>query len=582
MKMKKILSVLLCIIMMLSVCVPVSFGADYCEHVNGFDWVVTAQTCRKEGKRELKCRDCDYVSKTEVIPPHDYKPSYVIIEATCQVEGVLSYYCAWCNTSKTVNVGINENNHKYGDWYTLKESNCKEEGLQERKCTLCQAKNTSVIPLDYSKHIPAENAVWETVYPSECFAVGTERTLCTVCNKYITRDIPSHRDAYDGSLTGDAFTAKYKLMNTEEGTCSRTGSKLYICQICSRDVSVATGLAADNHKYSTDWVVEKLSTSCTAPGVRYRYCIYNGSHIERESYTQPHDFSVPVSYEPATECFGKSAKVMKCKNCDATEKFYENEEHIFGDWKYVSSDKNCATGGAVKRTCQCGASSQEKVAAAGEHLNYKVISDVNPTCLYIGYQDIQCKDCASIARIFPEGYTALGHKASAWITTEEATCKSSGMKIKQCERCFVELEREVIPQLPHSFGILVQEIPATCTKEGMSAHRLCMNCGREEFPEVIAASGHNFIKQIHDDGTSAMVCDKCYEYKVGEGEDGAVTCKCMCHNADGIAAVVYKIITFFNRLSGKKQICECGKVHYEGVTGIKVFFEPFLKIFNKK
>ncbi len=72
--------------------------APPCEHPNT-EWVVTKEaTCAEVGSKELRCKDCQTVLKTEEIAKLP---------------------------------------HTEGEWKTTKEPTCTEKGLKELKCTVC-------------------------------------------------------------------------------------------------------------------------------------------------------------------------------------------------------------------------------------------------------------------------------------------------------------------------------------------------------------------------------------------------------------------------------------------------------------
>ena len=107
---------------------------------------------------------------------------------------------------------------------------------------------------------------------------------------------------------------------------------------------------------------------------------------------------------------------------------------------------------------------------------------------------------------------------------------------------------------------MVPAVEATCTEDGMTAHLKCLECFDEVEPEVVEAFKHS-------DADGNGCCDICFEWFI-EGPDGNPTsCRCLCHNTNGIAGIFYKIYLFFIKIFGIAQECDCGILHYEK-TGI--------------
>ena len=88
-----------------------------------------------------------------------------------------------------------------------------------------------------------------------------------------------------------------------------------------------------------------------------------------------------------------------------------------------------------------------------------------------------------------------------------ATCTKEGVKAhKTCEYCGddfdadgVKLDTLVIPMLEHSLGEWINEVPATCTAPGTKGHYTCAMCGDDFDAEEnviddlsIPATGHTF------------------------------------------------------------------------------------------
>lgn len=574
MKAKKLIAFLFLMVMTLVVCSVTSFAAD-CTHAEGGDWVTTQQTCSQTGSRKLVCRTCGEVIMQETIPTHNYQVVYTGKVATCTEEGFVTKLCSWCMTLINETTAKDPTNHDYADWVTDYDSTCTSTGLKHRSCKRCSDREEEVIAANVAKHVADENSQWEVVVPAGCDYVGTKRTTCTVCGEPFNSVIPSHSDASDGTLSPEEHAKKYIILTETPGTCTTPGSRNYTCNECTSTVSVPTGINPDNHKYAGWRIIEEAT--CTEAGVRERYCTGNYAHKQTETYYEQHEYTVEVSYTPGADCDSVGVKVMKCANCDATTTVETVAEHIWNPWVLSG---NCLTGGNATRTCVCGDNKEETSFEKDTHLNYTVISEIKPSCLYEGSLYIRCTDCNTQTRIYPEEYTATGHTSGTWVTIEAATCSSSGIMERNCVNCGEQLEERVIQQLSHQYIILAEGTDATCTEAGVTPYFYCTQCGYMVKPETIRATGHSFVEQNHNGGSSVLICEYCYQYKVGEEGEGAITCDCLCHNSDGIAQTVYKVISFFNKLFGREQFCECGAQHYENTSIFEDIFGPILDLFR--
>ena len=107
----------------------------------------------------------------------------------------------------------------------------------------------------------------------------------------------------------------------------------------------------------------------------------------------------------------------------------------------------------------------------------------------------------------------------------------------------------------HNYVDVIPAVPATCTENGKTAYLRCVTCNDEVPPVAVEAFGH-------DDTDGNGCCNICYEWFL-DGTPEGPSCRCICHNPDGIAVIFYKIYLFFIKLVGAAQECGCGALHYE-------------------
>ena len=100
--------------------------------------ITTKATCTKDGVKTYTCRDCK-TTKTEVIKTlgHDYSSSWTVDKAaTCTNEGSKSHYCTRCDSKKDVTV-IPKISHSWDKGTIVKNSTYSETGVKRYICTKC-------------------------------------------------------------------------------------------------------------------------------------------------------------------------------------------------------------------------------------------------------------------------------------------------------------------------------------------------------------------------------------------------------------------------------------------------------------
>ncbi len=536
--------------------------ANHCEHGEEYyKWVTTPQTCNKEGKYERVCTECNQVVYTEVIPAHNYTVIYTGSVATCTEKGFEAVFCNWCNKVENRETPVDPKNHSFGEWTVTKEATCKDEGEKERKCSRCGETEKASVPVDSSKHNEGTNK-WEAVTPVTCSQEGVEKNLCTVCKQEFTRTVPIHSDY-------KVNTEKYAVVESQEANCAQPDTTKYQCRDCGISFTVAGERDYDDHDFTDEslWYYTE-GADCQHPGKVTKYCKNTRIHKIEEVYA-PHAFEGAEVIIEEPKCnedgsFTPGKKTVKCLYCDEVETVTVTDTHSFGEWSFTEEGRTCKTGGTATRTCTCGEVTETKELKAGTHLNYTYdpANIVYPDCLHDGYMYIYCDDCQVTARLFLEELDSKGtHTPGDWVVTEEATCEKSGVRELHCKMCDTVTEKETIKQLGHSCIILKEGTAADCENAGITDLLYCTLCKAVFNQEIIPASGHNFVEQNTPEEGAVRICDKCYKYEiVGGGQ--SVTCNCLCHNSNGIAKTVWKIITFFCKLFGMNQECKCGIAHY--------------------
>ena len=140
------------------------FTVTYPTECTKHDWnegkVTTEPTCTKEGIKTYTCKNCA-TTKTETIKAlgHDYSNEWTIDkETTCQEEGRKSHHCTRCDDIKDV-TKIEKLNHLWELNFTIKPTKDKE-GKEIYTCRLCNEKREEGIPKLVGKWFTNNNGKW--------------------------------------------------------------------------------------------------------------------------------------------------------------------------------------------------------------------------------------------------------------------------------------------------------------------------------------------------------------------------------------------------------------------------------------
>lgn len=134
---------------------------------------------------------------------HSWDAGKVTTEATCTTDGVKTYTCSVCKTTKTET--IKATGHKMGEWKTVTAATTQKEGKQERTCTACDYKETKSIP-----KLPVKKGT---------FKVTPSKTAVTYNGKAQKPSVTVY--AGNKKLSSKYYTVSYRN-NTAVGTATIT------------------------------------------------------------------------------------------------------------------------------------------------------------------------------------------------------------------------------------------------------------------------------------------------------------------------------------------------------------------------
>lgn len=287
------------------------------------------------------------------------------------------------NVTPSKSVKIDCATHTYGAYSKVNDSQHK------CTCTVCG-------------HTETANHTWNggtVTKAATCKEAGVKTYTCTACNATKTETI---------AKTNSHNWSGYKV--TKQPTCTAAGTQTRTCSVCGETESQS--VPATGHSYG-DWATTKEPT-CTEKGVETRKCSKCSATETKDIAALGHKFSNPTVTKQPT-CTETGIESGKCTRCGAeTTNTLKATGHNFGSWKNDKS-ATCTEGGTQKRTCsKCNAVETRKTNALGHDFE-------NPTIV------------------------------------KEATISTTGLKEGKCKRCG-EATSEVIPcsQRDEATGILFQ------------------------------------------------------------------------------------------------------------------------------
>ena len=235
------------------------FNVTYPIECTKHDWseveVTTEPTCTKDGIKTYTCKNCAS-TKIETIKAlgHDYSSEWTIDKAaTCTQEGSKSHHCTRCDDKKDVTI-IPKIEHNWNSGVVTTKATCMKDGVKTYTCKDCKTTRTETIKAlghDYSSD-------WTIDKEATCTEEGSKSHHCTRCDdKKDVTTISKTNHNWDSGVV------------TKKATCTQSGVKIYTCKDCK--TTRTETIKALGHDYSNDWTIDKAAT-CTEEGSKSHHC----------------------------------------------------------------------------------------------------------------------------------------------------------------------------------------------------------------------------------------------------------------------------------------------------------------------
>lgn len=253
--------------------------------------VTTKPTCTDAGVKTYTCTVCK-TTKTETIDAtgHKWKKDETVAP-TCTDQGYTLYVCQNDGSHTDKRDYKKALGHDWDDGVVTTPATCTENGVKTYTCKRC--KTTRTEPIDKTGHDYTEKVVLPT-----CESDGCTIFTCNNCG-----------DIYTGNVT-EKLGHDYQLKGHKDATCTEAGYDYYEC---SRDAlhNYTEAIPATDHMYGKE-VVEPTCTEPGYTKYTCAYC--GDSYTTDEKPALDHEEVVISGQEPTCEAEGwtESSYCKRC------------------------------------------------------------------------------------------------------------------------------------------------------------------------------------------------------------------------------------------------------------------------------
>ena len=517
------------------------FNVTYPIECTKHDWnefeVTTEPTCTKDGIKTYTCKNCS-TTKTETIKAlgHDYSNEWTIDkESTCQEEGSKSHHCSRCDDKEDITT-ISKKDHEWDNGTITKEPTNKETGIKTYKCHNCDDVKNEEIPVikeDFSVDSEAPVIDMSTLKLSSNRVVVGDKVQIAVKvtdNVEVSKVLISFRNSETSKLNNIELEFNEKS-DLYEGVFSVTedisSGSWYIYDIEAYDAVGNQNLKLlDENDYSI--IVDNPNLDSEAP------VIYKDTVKFNQSTATTGD-SVILSVKITDNIEIKNAKFTMYNEETNKQEFlileYNKKSGLYeglfkiksnmpsGHWFLFDIEVYDTTDNYGLESFFIGDKHWVIVTRNNKdvHKWNEGIVTTEPLCTKEGIKTFECSICNKTKT---EAIKSLGHDySSEWTIDKAATCTQEGSKSHHCTRCDDKKDVTTISKTNHNWDSGVETTKATCTKDGVKTYT-CKDC-KTTRTETIKALGHDYSSDwtidkeatCTEEGSKSHHCTRCDDKK---------------------------------------------------------------------
>ena len=378
-----------------------------------------------------------------------------------------------------------------------------------------------------------ETVVVELIEPDEL-----ARNNDYMDSKYIHYDVWTTAYIWSFSINENGVLSAIDIMErradyvfrSDETKCVGTGSltktidvttvtegKVYTFVMPDGDIEIVATFddmpEHDHNETTLEYVTAKDATCTDVGNIAYYYCTVCGKYFSdangENEITLESTVIPALNHNYQFDSFVWNGYTAQAKYvCSHDENHFELHDAVVTN--EITTEAKCETTGVMtyKATYDGHTGSKEETIAATGH-EYNIFdsfiwTDFTAKAKYICSHDsthfelhdavissevtIEAKCETTGVRTYKATYDAhidtkediidaLGHDWNEWVIEKEATETEEGLKTRTCKNNPTHVETMVIPVTTHEHNLeYIEEVPATCTKDGMKAYYKCSEC----------------------------------------------------------------------------------------------------------
>ena len=278
------------------------------EHLWDKGVITVLPTETSEGLKTFTCAICN-TTKTEKVPNSSHvcvfneqvvSQDFLALEADCEHPARYYYSCLCGKKSSETFVSGNALGHSFANYISNNDATCTKDGTKTAKCIRCDAEDTLPDVGSILSHSYVEQVVLDKYFASnaDCTHSATYYYSC-VCGEKSTMTFEV------GNPLEHSFTI---YASNNDATCDKDGTKTAKCDRCSETKTVSDAGTKLPHSYSTDWSSDNTYHWHNAT------CIHSELYSDKESHNWEDTGKIITI---ATESI-EGVKEQKCSVCGKT------------------------------------------------------------------------------------------------------------------------------------------------------------------------------------------------------------------------------------------------------------------------